>query len=65
VAAKLGRNRLHYDLVPAGSSDQDAEVARLESLGARRTGGSACAPGAVELLDPAGNELCLLAAPDR
>ena len=32
--AKAGKNRLHLDLRP---EDQDAEVARLEALGASRT----------------------------
>jgi len=62
-ASKIGRNRLHYDVAPAVGSNQDAEVARLEVLGARRTGSSTCAAGALELLDPDGNEFCLLPTP--
>ena len=56
--AKAGKNRLHLDLRPA---DQDAEVARLEALGARRTSiGQADEAGWVVMADPEGNEFCVL-----
>jgi catechol 2,3-dioxygenase-like lactoylglutathione lyase family enzyme len=55
---KAVKNRLHLDLRPA---DQAAEVARLESLGARRADVGQ-GPGAswVVMTDPVGNEFCVL-----
>jgi predicted enzyme related to lactoylglutathione lyase len=56
--AKAGKNRLHLDLRP---DDQEAEVARLESLGARRTSiGQADEASWVVMEDPEGNEFCVL-----
>jgi len=55
-----GKNRLHLDLRPA---DQEAEVARLLALGARRV--DIGQPGTVSwvvLADPDGNEFCVLRA---
>jgi predicted enzyme related to lactoylglutathione lyase len=57
---KTGPNRWHLDLVTADGGDQQREVERLVALGARRTGTPAHDPGAVALLDPDGNEICLL-----
>jgi predicted enzyme related to lactoylglutathione lyase len=55
---KAGKNRLHLDLRP---DDQDAEVARLESLGAVRTSvGQGDDVGWVVMADPEGNEFCVL-----
>ena len=57
---KAGKNRLHIDLRP---DDQDVEVSRLESLGARRIDvGQDDTVSWVVLADPAGNELCVLRA---
>ena len=61
VAAKNGRNRLRFDLVAgggqqAGSSGLTAELDRLVSLGAARTGAGPGRFGEVELTDPDGNE---------
>jgi predicted enzyme related to lactoylglutathione lyase len=58
---KSGKNRLHLDLRP---DDQDAEVARLEALGARRTsvGQDDAEVTWVVLADPEGNEFCVLRA---
>ena len=57
--AKSVKNRLHIDLNP---DDQDAEVVRLEALGARRVDvGQRDAPWVV-LADPEGNEFCVLTA---
>lgn len=52
-------NRLHLDLY---AEDQAAEVARLESLGARRANDWPYPPDAdfVVLLDPDGNEFCVI-----
>ncbi len=58
VAPKLGRNRLHLDLTPAASSSLEAEVERLSGLGAARVE-AGCADG-VGLVDPGGNELCVV-----
>ena len=57
---KSGKNRLHLDLRPA---NQDAEVARLEGLGARRADvGQSPDVSWVVLADPDGNEFCVLRA---
>lgn len=59
---KSVKNRLHIDLRP---DDRDAEVARLEALGARRVDvGQSREPEAtwVVLADPEGNEFCVLRA---
>ena len=59
---KTVKNRLHIDLRP---DDQDAEVARLEALGARRVEvGQGADPSTtwVVLADPEGNEFCVLRA---
>jgi catechol 2,3-dioxygenase-like lactoylglutathione lyase family enzyme len=56
---KQTKNRLHLDLRP---EDQDAEVARLESLGARRVDVGQGEQTWVVLADPDGNEFCVLRA---
>lgn len=59
---KTVKNRLHFDLRP---KDQAAEVARLESLGAKRIEiGQANEPEAtwIVMADPEGNEFCVLRA---
>jgi predicted enzyme related to lactoylglutathione lyase len=57
---KSGKNRLHIDLRP---KDRDAEVARIEGLGARRVDiGQAPDVTWVVLADPDGNEFCVLRA---
>lgn len=58
--AKRVKNRLHLDLRP---DDRDAEVARLESLGASRVEiGQQGDESWVVLADPEGNEFCVLRA---
>jgi len=55
---KSVKNRLHIDLRP---TDQSAEVARLEELGARRADvGQGPEVGWVVMADPVGNEFCVL-----
>ena len=56
---KVVKNRLHMDLRPVETS-QEAEVQRLLRLGARRTdiGQGQCSW--VVMLDPEGNEFCVL-----
>jgi len=57
---KAGKNRLHLDLRPR---DQAAEAARLEALGARRVDvGQGPDVTWVVMVDPDGNEFCLLRA---
>ncbi len=54
------KNRLHLDLRPADSSDQESEFARLLALGATSVDiGQGEVPWHV-LADPEGNEFCLL-----
>lgn len=60
VDAKPGKNRLHFDLVPAGDGGQQAEVDRLLSLGAARVDIGQGDVSWVVLADPDGNEFCVL-----
>jgi catechol 2,3-dioxygenase-like lactoylglutathione lyase family enzyme len=55
--AKTVKNRLHLDLRP---KDQQAEVARLEALGARRVDVGQNEVSWVVLADPDGNEFDVL-----
>ena len=58
--AKSAKNRLHLDLRP---DDRDAEVARLEALGAKRVDiGQGPDVTWVVMADPDGNEFCVLRA---
>lgn len=54
---KTSKNRVHFDLRP---DDQQAEVQRLESLGARRTDIGQTDVTWVVMADPEGNEFCVL-----
>jgi predicted enzyme related to lactoylglutathione lyase len=57
--AKSSKNRMHLDIEVA---DVDAEVARLEGIGARRAEDSARTEFGMRwtvLLDPEGNEFCV------
>jgi|SRR5579884_1897921 len=56
---KTVKNRLHIDLAP---DDQEAEVARLEALGARRVDIGQGEASWVVMADPEGNEFCVLTA---
>jgi predicted enzyme related to lactoylglutathione lyase len=56
---KTQKNRLHLDLRP---DDQDAEVARLESLGAKKVDIGQGDVTWVVMADPEGNEFCVLRA---
>ena len=56
---KTGRNRPHIDLSPT-DCDQDAEVSRLELLGAKRIDIGQGTPSWVVLADPEDNEFCVL-----
>jgi predicted enzyme related to lactoylglutathione lyase len=54
---KTVKNRLHIDLNP---DDQAAEVARLESLGAKRVDIGQGDVRWIVMADPEGNEFCVL-----
>jgi hypothetical protein len=60
---KHSKNRIHMDLAPHTSDDRDAEIARLESLGATRidVGQGPEVPWTV-LADIDGNEFCVLSS---
>jgi predicted enzyme related to lactoylglutathione lyase len=57
---KIGKNRLHLDLAPPASGDQQAEVERLCQLGATPLDLGQGEIDWVVLADPDGNEFCLL-----
>lgn len=59
VNAKLGKNRLHLDLVPPADGDRHAEVDRLLALGATRLDIGQGDVAWVVLADPGGNEFCV------
>jgi catechol 2,3-dioxygenase-like lactoylglutathione lyase family enzyme len=62
--AKTLKNRLHIDLSPDSGDDQEAEVHRLESLGARRIDIGQGDVSWIVLADPEGNEFCVLSPRD-
>jgi len=61
---KAVKNRLHIDLAPSPDAGQEAEVRRLEDLGARRVdvGQDPEEVSWVVMADPEGNEFCVLSA---
>jgi hypothetical protein len=63
---KTVKNRLHIDLAPSPDAGQEAEVRRLENLGARRVdiGQDSDHVSWVVMADPEGNEFCVLSARD-
>jgi predicted enzyme related to lactoylglutathione lyase len=61
VREKTATNRLRLDLAPSADGDQQAEVDRLISLGAKRSETSLGEDGSVTLVDPDGNEFSVLA----
>ncbi|MFV1970160.1 MAG: VOC family protein [Acidimicrobiia bacterium] len=57
---KANKNRLHFDVCPVDTS-QEEEVRRLEGLGARRVDiGQADDVSWVVMEDPVGNEFCVM-----
>jgi catechol 2,3-dioxygenase-like lactoylglutathione lyase family enzyme len=60
VREKTGKNRLHFDIAPPADGDQEAEVERLISLGARRIDIGQGDVSWVVMADPGGNEFCVL-----
>jgi len=63
---KSVKNRLHIDLAPPLGQDQEEEVIRLESLGARRVdiGQARDKVNWVVMADPEDNEFCVLSPRD-
>jgi hypothetical protein len=61
---KTLKNRLHIDLAPSPDAGQEAEVRRLEALGAWRVdvGQDPDKVSWVVMADPEGNEFCVLSA---
>jgi catechol 2,3-dioxygenase-like lactoylglutathione lyase family enzyme len=59
---KQVKNRLHFDLRPAGAATRDVELARLLQLGATQVDDRRLDDGRgwVVLADPEGNEFCIL-----
>ncbi|MHC5704953.1 VOC family protein [Streptomyces tirandamycinicus] len=57
---KTVKNRLHLDISPA-DREQDEEVRRLLDLGARRADVGQGEASWIVLVDPEGNEFCVLA----
>ncbi|MFE9960521.1 VOC family protein [Micromonospora sp. NPDC005299] len=55
-----GKQRLHLDLAPPANGDQQAEVDRLLSLGAKRIDIGQGDVSWVVMADPDGNEFCVL-----
>ena len=55
---KKVKNRLHLDLIP--DTDREAEVARLESLGATKADIGQSDVTWTVMADPEGNEFCVL-----
>ncbi len=60
VAPKTGKERLHLDIAPPAGADQEAEVERLISLGARRIDIGQGDADWVVMADPDDNEFCVL-----
>jgi predicted enzyme related to lactoylglutathione lyase len=60
VRPKTAKNRLHFDLAPPADGDQEAEVERLVSLGAKRIDIGQGDVSWVVMADPDGNEFCVL-----
>jgi hypothetical protein len=60
VPPKTGRNRLHLEIAPPDDGEPRAEVARLVSLGASRVASGPGDGSRVLMVDPDGNEFCLV-----
>ena len=60
VAPKTGKNRLHLEIAPPVDGNQQAEVDRLVSLGAKRIDIGQGDVSWVVMADPDGNEFCVL-----
>ncbi len=60
VDPKIGKERLHFDLAPSADGDQQTEVDRLVSLGARCIDIGQGDVSWVVMADPDGREFCVL-----
>jgi predicted enzyme related to lactoylglutathione lyase len=60
VAPKPVKNRVHLDVAPYPSDDQNAEVERLAGLGAQRIDIGQSDVTWIVIADPEGNEFCVL-----
>ena len=60
LTPKIGKNRLHFDLVAPDPGSELTDVERLISLGATRTDIGQGDVGWVVMADPDGNEFCVL-----
>jgi catechol 2,3-dioxygenase-like lactoylglutathione lyase family enzyme len=60
VRPKTGKNRLHLDIAPPAGADQQTEVERLISLGAKRIDIGQGDVSWEVMADPGGNEFCVL-----
>jgi len=60
VVPKRAKNRLHLDIAPPLGGDQQAEVERLTSLGARTVDVGQVDVSWVVMADPDSNEFCVL-----
>jgi catechol 2,3-dioxygenase-like lactoylglutathione lyase family enzyme len=58
---KRTKNRVHFDICPVGTT-RDAEVARLEALGARRVDIGQGEPSWQVMVDPEGTEFCVMSS---
>jgi hypothetical protein len=62
---KSVKNRLHIDLAPHTSQDREAEIERLQRLGAKRVDvGQPADVSWTVLTDPEENEFCVLSSRD-
>jgi catechol 2,3-dioxygenase-like lactoylglutathione lyase family enzyme len=59
---RSGKDRLHLHIAPAGG-DRDAEIERIVALGARRANATEPREDRVVMIDPDGNEFCVVRAP--
>jgi catechol 2,3-dioxygenase-like lactoylglutathione lyase family enzyme len=62
VAPKLGKNRLHLEVAPLDRAGQQGAVERLSALGASRADIGHGDVDWVVMVDPDGNEFCVLPA---
>jgi predicted enzyme related to lactoylglutathione lyase len=60
LAPKLAKNRFHLEVAPRAGADRQTEIDRLVALGASRVDGGPAGVDRVAMLDPDGNELCVL-----
>jgi catechol 2,3-dioxygenase-like lactoylglutathione lyase family enzyme len=60
VAPKTGRNRLRFDIATPRDADRSGEAERLLALGATRPDAAQDDLAGVALVDPDGNEFCVL-----